>query len=191
MILGKNCICGCEGNGKLCGGIDSSVEAQQKYLETLISREPSLIVLSASSAMFFPEDDTEEGILKKEKAQLLYKTAEKNMIEACAILNGKEDSPYRFEVIKPDANLKFIATNPKNENGYMVVAYDTRKVNFQLTTTCLEKSRQREKIEDIRSKVSVDALIGQRRKIAEKVLNADKENLPPVEQLNNDMQQKR
>lgn len=180
VILGRNCLCNCAGENRLCGGIEKSVEAQQKYLQTLTEKSPDLIVLTASSAMFFPEDDSQETAERKVREQLGYKEAHQNMILACEKLNALEQSPYRFVVVEPDRNLKFTVTNPKNENGYIIVGYDTRKISFQPTTVCLQSKREQEKVMAERDNTSVRALLEQRKKLQlQNVLTEDKENTLP------------
>ncbi len=164
VVLGRKCICAC--SGILCGGIEPSIIAQEYYLKEFIELEPKLAVFTASAKIF--DEDSEQ--LKAKEAQLLYQEAKANMIKACDNLNELKDSPYRLALIEADMNLDLFLTqpDPKNENGYMVVIYDTRKVDFQLDTTSLQKKRQQEKIEAIYSQVSKSALIEQHKKIIEK-----------------------
>lgn len=151
VVLGRNCICACAGDGRLCGGVDLSLASQQHYLEELTRGEPSILVLTASSAQFFPEFAGDTAA--QERKQLLYKEAKANMREACRRLNEISDNPYRYELIEMDRNLKYLMTAPENENGYMLVAYDTRKVTFQVTTHSLKEERavEREREEGLRS----------------------------------------
>lgn len=147
VILGRSCMCACEGNGKLCGGIGISAEEQQRFLESLVRLNPSLIVLSASPATFSPTFPEESA--KGKDAQLMYKEAKENLRLACENLNRNEDSPYRYELVEPSEHFGHLLTDPQNENGYMLVAYDKNKIDFQLTTVSLEKEREMARIEQV------------------------------------------
>ena len=138
VILGRNCICACKGNGRLCGGISQSVDAQQTYLESLISANPNLVVLSASSTSF---EDCED----KSSAQVLFRQAKENMRVACEKLNRKFENTYQFALIETCADFAPMLVDPKMENGYMIVACNTNKLDFQPTTTSLEDDRKKKK----------------------------------------------
>ncbi|KTD33876.1 hypothetical protein [Legionella israelensis] len=167
VILGRNCICACDGNGKPCGGIDISVEAQQNYLETLIKQQPSLIVLSATEAVFQTYPDSLEYNEQRRRAQNLYKEAKNNLIQVCENLNATQNN-YVFQVIEMDENLnEYIENNSEIENGYMLVAYNTDKINFQPSTVSLENEREKAKKEVIKMDVSRQALIQEHKKILE------------------------
>lgn len=151
VVLGRNCVCACR-DGKLCGGIDSSIENQQNYLQSLVKLKPNLIVLSAAIAQFMSfSDSTIEEIEKIKSDQNLYKIAKSNMQKACENLNQIHDD-YKFQLVELDENLTYISHEENIENGYLIVGYDTRKVDFQPTTESLQSQRQEKKREARRNK---------------------------------------
>ncbi|RUR12621.1 hypothetical protein [Legionella sp. km772] len=144
VIVGRSCLCACLGDGHLCGGIDTSKKAQKEYLSTLIKLNPSIMILSAAQATFIPDESDEADIREKANAQAMYKTAQANFILACEELNREAEesgSTYRFAYVPPNKNFTMIYPNPSMENGYMLVAYDTTKVDFRNTAVSLQTER--------------------------------------------------
>ena len=113
------------------------------------------MILSASQAMFTPIENDEEDVREKAGEQAIYKKEQANLKEACDDLNKdaeEADSPYRFAYIPPHDNFTRIFSGATMENGYMQVAYDTRKVDFKNTVTSLqiERAEVRRIAEEIR-----------------------------------------
>ncbi len=170
VILGRNCICACSGDEKLCGGIGISIEEQQNYLKILMEQGPNLIVLSANSRRF--TDDM--------SGQLLYIEAKKNMIQALSNLNALPENPYRFELFESEPN-RALSSHPEYENGYTIVAYDTRKIDLHPSLDSPQRKRQQEKIES-RLDASATALTdGKKRELAKLPTNKDMPSINSLE----------
>lgn len=145
VILGRSCLCACGAmEDHLCGGIAISEEAQKKYIESLMKLKPTFLVLSASQATFYPENDTAILMAESKRNQEGYRQAQRNLIHACDQLNAEAEhsgSVYRYVFVPPHENFRRIYTGEFMENGYMLVAYDTTQVDFQNTPIILEAER--------------------------------------------------
>lgn len=168
MILGRGCICACNGDGVLCGGISMSKEGQQSYLKSLLQQKPDLLVLSASGKFCDTPEEKQEYLLAK-----------RNLIELCEDLNQASSADYQFMVIEPDEKVASISELPQVENGYLLVVYSKEKIDFDCSTRNLQQDRLAVKKQLARDRTSVQTLIEMRGKILSKEVKEDIASPPP------------
>lgn len=135
IVIGRRVLCACLGEREVCGGIEMNLKKQADYLQSLMALNPSIVLLSGDENLF---SDDAEG----EKAREFFIEAKENWKKVCDHLNAQPDNQYRLAFIPLEPPYTNPTSNPSIENGYMVVAYHTARVSFELDYTSLEPVRR-------------------------------------------------
>lgn len=135
IIIGRRVLCACLGERAVCGGIEMNFKKQADYLQSLMAVNPSIVLLSGDENLF---NDDAGG----EQARELFNEAKENWKKVCDHLNAQPDTQYRLAFIPLEPPYTNPTSNPSIENGYMVVAYHTGRVSFELGYESLEPIRR-------------------------------------------------
>lgn len=136
VITGKSAVCCCEHHDMTCGGVDISKQGQKQYLLKLLEMEPSVIVLSANADMFLSDDE------QRRQQRQRYRQTRQNAIDACRELNASGDNNYEFHVVDMFDYHPRAMTHEDFEPGYMIIATNKAKVDFELRTDSPQAFRE-------------------------------------------------